>query len=203
MKPPISPLLIIAAMLGSATGSSAHTLPVGEALLSSEELKAVDPRGRTDDAFYVSCSFVKNVPDGASQFPAIPMMFVIKTNSNRHLPPDDQPLTRSYAETFDVILDPRRIFSPTDEITFVDRRPIYVLLQWKDRGQDSALFLPYAGAARGLHSVPGILGRGSINFSLDAKDWKTMPGGTLSDTYRAKCRAYETMRGSVAMEKVQ
>ncbi|MDQ4419999.1 hypothetical protein OOT33_06035 [Sphingobium sp. DEHP117] len=154
---------------------------------------------KAGNAFYVSCAFMENTPDGASQ-PIIPLMFVVNTEENRQVPPNDKPLTRPFAQTFDVIQDPRGLFDEKGEVTVVDRRPVYMMLEWKDtRSRDATILLPYAGVVSGFHRVAGLLGSGHLEPSFEASDWKVIPGGTLDHTMRAKCNVYETTRGSVVM----
>jgi len=154
---------------------------------------------KTGTAFYVSCTFMANAPEGTNQ-PVIPLMFAVNTSENRQVPPNDQPVTRSFAQTFDVIQDPRGLFYEKGQVTVIDRRPVYMLLEWEDSpGRQATLLLPYAGVISGPHRIAGLLGHGHLGPSFDPKDWKVIPGGTLEHTMRAKCNAFQTTRGSVMM----
>jgi hypothetical protein len=155
---------------------------------------------KSGDAFFVSCAFVAGIPGDAEKTITVPLMFVVKTNESRQMPPNDGPVTRSFAQTFDVVQDPRNVFDKNSDVTLLDRRPAYMLLEWKDApNRDATLLLPYAGVVSGPHRVAGLMGHGRMEPSLDPKDWKIIPGGTLRDVMQAKCNVYETTRGSVAM----
>ena len=157
-------------------------------------------KSKAGNAFYVSCAFIGDLPGGEGKVWTLPLMFVVNTEQDRPMPPNDRPIKRSFAQTFDSIQDPRNIFDKNGEVTVIDHRPVYMSIEWRDpHGRDTTILLPYAGAVLGLHKVPGILGHGRLEPSFEPKDWRVIPGGTLDHILQAKCNAYETERGSVVM----